>query len=263
MKKGICSLIMLIVFVLSFSASVFATETAMATSTNLIIDNADLLTFEEEASLFSELRVLQSEYDYDFVILTESSIDKPAESYADDYYDYNGYNKSGVLLLVSMSPRKWHISTSGECIKLLTDADLQAMSNDFASYLSNGDYYTAFDSYIGSCKYYLDNNSSDSLSGLITAKECFIAILVGIGLGAFLVFVLIKKQKSVAKKVTANNYLKSDSVNIRSGNDWFICRNIKRTPIQKKSGSNGSSGGNSSTHTSSSGSSHGGAGGSF
>ena len=77
-----------------------------------IIDNADLLSEDEEIALAKEIDPVKSRYDFEIVILTESSIyGEDPEAYADDYFDYNGYGENGVLFLVDMGERNWHIST--------------------------------------------------------------------------------------------------------------------------------------------------------
>ena len=54
----------------------------------------------------------------DVIVVTVASLDgKTAESYADDYFDFNGYglgqDRDGILLLLSMEDRDWAISTHG------------------------------------------------------------------------------------------------------------------------------------------------------
>ena len=52
----------------------------------------------------------------------------------------NGYGvnerSGGILLLVAMDDRKWHMSTGGECISIFTDAGLNYMQEQFVSALS-------------------------------------------------------------------------------------------------------------------------------
>mgnify|MGYP001030844085 CR=1 FL=1 len=52
-----------------------------------------------------------------------------------------GEDKSGILFLITMSERKWCISTHGEAIQIFTDAGQEYMTDNFGSYLSDGEYY--------------------------------------------------------------------------------------------------------------------------
>ena len=79
-----------------------------------VVDDADLLTENEEKSLENQIKAITDEYDFDVVLVTADTLGgKSPMEYADDYYDYNGYgaNKDcdGVLLLVSMEDRDWWI----------------------------------------------------------------------------------------------------------------------------------------------------------
>ena len=56
------------------------------------------------------------------------------QDYADDFFDYNDYgmgeDKSGILFLITMSERKWCISTHGEAIQIFTDAGQEYMTDN-------------------------------------------------------------------------------------------------------------------------------------
>ena len=90
-----------------------------------LIDNADLLTGEEESNLLAKLDEISDRLSVDVAVVTEDSIgDKTPREYADDFYDYNSYkyNPDGVLLLISMEERDWYITTTGSAITTITDA---------------------------------------------------------------------------------------------------------------------------------------------
>ena len=82
-----------------------------------LVDRADLLSELEEEELEARLDEISERQQADVVVVTVNSLDgKSAQDYADDFYDYNGYgigtDKSGILLLVSMEARDWHITTT-------------------------------------------------------------------------------------------------------------------------------------------------------
>ena len=61
----------------------------------LLVDNAGLLTEEESNALLNKLEDISQKYENEVGIVTVNSLEgKTAEAYADDYYDYNGYDFS-------------------------------------------------------------------------------------------------------------------------------------------------------------------------
>jgi len=97
MKNKIFALIFALVFCFSSVCTVFAARDSV-----LLVDNDDLLTSFEEDEILEMLEDVSSKHDMDIVIVTEYSLgDKSAMEFADDYYDYNGYKKDGILLRVS------------------------------------------------------------------------------------------------------------------------------------------------------------------
>ena len=64
---------------------------APAGGASRLVDNADLLTEEEENLLLARLDEVSQRQQFDVVIVTASSIDgKSPMAYADDFFDYNG-----------------------------------------------------------------------------------------------------------------------------------------------------------------------------
>lgn len=236
-----------------------------------VIDDAGLITVEQANALEEKLNEISTRQGFDVVVVTTNTLDgKTAEAYADDYYDYNGYGQGdsfdGCLLLVSMEDRDWHISTTGYGITALTDAGIDYISDHFVSYLSDGNYNLAFNTYADlvdefvthaktSSPYDVGNLPKDAkkfeikflLYGLITG---FIAALI-------IVSVLKAQLKSVSHKTEANEYLVEGSLCVTNQSDTFVTAHVSKTRREK------SSGGGSSTHTGSSGTSHGGGGGKF
>ena len=114
--------------------------------------------FEEE--LETKLNQISEDYDCDIVVDIEESIDgMDPTAYADDFFDYNDYgmgeDKSGILFLITMSERKWCISTHGEAIQIFTDAGQEYMTDNFGSYLSDGEYYEGFMKFADLCEEFI------------------------------------------------------------------------------------------------------------
>lgn len=280
MKRFIAFLTSLFVL-LSLTISVFAAD-----GLPYVVDNADLLTAEEESILEAYCESESTKLNFDIVVLTVDSLEgKTAEAYADDYYDYTGYgygeNHDGCLLLVAMDDREWHLSTTGYGITALTDAGIDYISEHFLDDLSSGDYNDAFkmyaylvstfvqqaqtgeaydynnldeyDAYYDSDDYY-SSGDSESLFGIASV----VGVVGGIIISLIVISILKGKMKTVYHKAQANDYLVSDSLKITGAHDIFISSHISKTARESKS-----SGGGSSTHSGSSGTSHGGGGGRF
>ena len=69
-------------------------------------DEAGLLSEDEADSLLARLDEISERQSCDVIVVTVASLDgKTAESYADDYFDFNGYglgqDGDGILLLLS------------------------------------------------------------------------------------------------------------------------------------------------------------------
>lgn len=115
-------------------------------------DEAGLLSEDEADSLLAQLDEISERQSCDVIVVTVASLDgKTAESYADDYFDFNGYglgqDGDGILLLLSMEDRDWAISTHGFAITAFTDAGQDYMTDHFLSYISDGEYAQGFQKY--------------------------------------------------------------------------------------------------------------------
>ena len=212
-----------------------------------LVDNADLLTEAQEQNVLSVLDRLSEKHECDIVIVTTNHTgSKTMMEYADDYFDYNGYSANGVLLLVNMQKRDMWISTSGTCIDEIPNVDV--LFNQFADYISFGDYEEGFIVFAEAC--------SDELSPNVFA--CIvIAVIAGLIVALIGTGILKKQLVSVQKNDNANSYVREGSLNLTVNSDRFLYRNVSKTVRQSSSSSGGS------THRGSSGRSHGGGGRSF
>ena len=223
MVPFISSLVLLLSFVTIVSADI-----------NFVVDDANLLSSEEEQQLREDLASFKEQYNMDAVIVTSNDLGgKSQMDYADDYFDYNGYgvgeDKSGLLLLIDMDDRKVWISTSGEAIKYFTDSRIQNIVDDITTQLKNADYFEGCNG-LG--------------AGLIVAS---------------VVSLLVVNSYKNSKSISTANYVDRNSIVFTRKKDRFISTYTSKTKIER----NNSSSGGSSTHTSSSGNTHGGGGGSF
>lgn len=233
---------------------------AAAQTLPLVVDHAQLLTESEDAELTEELERIRRDYGIDVVVLTVPTLaGQSTQSYADDYYDENGYGADGVLLLVDMQERQWYISTAGQCVYRV---DAEELAEGFLDDLSAGRYCDAFLAFAAGCEkaIYIEQESdfiltdSDGVTQGSGAAGKTVLICLGIGLAVGLIVVLVMKSQlnTVKSQTGAANYV-SERLNLTRSADMFLYHTTTRREKPK----------NNSTHTSSSGRSHGGGGGRF
>ena len=122
----------------------------------LLVDDADILSNAEEVSLLNKLENISSKSKFDVAVVTVKNIDdRTMQEYTDDFYNYYGYGQNerndGILLLVSMREREYHITTTGRCISIFTDARLKDIMRAIEPKLRNADYIGAFNEFAVYC----------------------------------------------------------------------------------------------------------------
>ena len=232
------------------------------------VDYTDTLSSDELDTLSSKLDDISAKWGVDVVCVLDTDYESytySATSYADDYYDYNGFRYDGIALAVFTVSREWAISTKGSAISTFTDKGQSNIISDIKSYMSNGDYYEAFSSFADKCDEYLqyekDNGKAKSDS---SGKNLIIAIAISVVIGVIVGFIgsgmMKSKLKSVKFQSGAANYVVPNTFNLSNAQDVYLYSTVTKT--RRDSDSSSGSGG-SSTHSSSSGSTHGGSSGSF
>ena len=265
-----------LVLAATLAVPAFAVEGGFADLYYRMNDSAGVLTEDEDNELEDALEELSLRQNFDVVIATIESLESvdytSMEEYADDLYDFcqfgYGADRDGVLLLVSVGDRKWHISTCGYGITAFTDAGIQYLGEQMKPFMAEGDYAAAFrtfvqwsDTYIDAARaghpYDVKNLPREPLS----LMYLFLAVGIGIVLAWVVVHVMKSQLRSVAFQENAASYVREGSMNLTNSRELFLYRDVQRTKHVEERDSDSSGG--SSTHTSSSGTTHGGGGGSF
>jgi uncharacterized protein len=224
-----------------------------------VYDNADLLSEEEEESLNQKCMEAAQKYKADFVIVTADSLEgRTAEQYADDFYDYNGFGYeeqmgTGTLFLIAMDEREVHFSASGDCEKVFKYSSDKIVEG-VTPYLSDGDYYNGFVTYIEKTGEYIKNGGRSNSQHVI---DLMIQIVASLVVASITIWIMYSGSRS---KMTVNGYTYASGhkSEVLQHHDVFqrtttVRRHIDRSP---KGGSGGS-------HVGSSGNSHSGSGGRF
>ena len=221
-----------------------------------VIDNADLLTDSQEAELGSKLNEYSSARGCDIVILTEPDMEHEdftfngtVQDFADSYYELKDFDKDGVLIFVTLDDGEGYrmvwISTSGKCIKRLTDEEQTDILGSVRTDLTNDEYYKALST--------MADEVSDKLAIRLKWYMLPLAIVIGFALAMIIMGVIRGKLKTVEMQRGAANYVRPNSMRVTASRDTYLYSHVSRTA--KQSSSSGSS-----THTSSHGGTHGGSG---
>ncbi|MCL2266756.1 MAG: TPM domain-containing protein, partial [Treponema sp.] len=144
-----------------FILSLVLCSAVPAFSKERIIDNAGLLSPNQKTILDNRINSISEKYNFDIVIVTERNISSmnPME-YADDYYDFYGYgfgqDRDGCLFLQVTDTRDYWISTSGKAIKILNDYAFDKLESDLLKFLSAGNNYEAYNTYLQNWSEFLE-----------------------------------------------------------------------------------------------------------
>lgn len=231
-----------------------------------VVDAENLFTASEKKALEDKINEIKDAYECDVVIVTVRSFGyKSAMSYADDFYDYNGYGlkNGGILLLISESEGEYWISTSGKAITVFDNQKLDDVDDKVYKELKEHDFYSAAQNFLSQSekvlKSYVNGTPYVEASDVIAAVV--IVLIIAIATGVISVLVMKNKMNNAKPQKTATAYQRQNSFNLTVSRDMFLYSTVRRVP--RANSNNGRGGGGGRTHTGSSGRSHGGRGGRF
>lgn len=247
-------------------------------------DLADILTDEEEASLQEECISVGENNEIDILILTTDSVPVNRKVYLEDFYDANDtVLTDAVLILVNMEPdnRGVEIQGYGQCEFSISDDRIEQILDEIVPYLSDGDYYGAFSSYINEVDHYMSieatsdyvHTEQDNLNynenyyedahpdkGELLRKKTLFNLLIAVIAGAVSVSVMLIHSKG---EITVNSNTYLDPKNSRLLGHWDRYIRTTTTRVRKPQNNNSSGGFSGGGGVSSGGHSHSGGGRSF
>lgn len=258
MTKRIFAALFAVILILSAAMLPVSAE---ATYLTKLDDAAQVLSDSEKSSLQSTINEVSEACKCNLAFVTVKDLNGASfphngttRDYADMYYETNfGKNTDGIVVLLVLNngrgKRDIYISTSGKCIKRLSDSEREAIFDD------------ALDHHSPDSKGYYDflNNIAQGIKKAVPPHLKWymlpLAFLIGFGI-AMLILMFMKKQlKSVEMQRGAVNYVRPGSMSVTAARDSYLYSTVSRTARPKDSGS--------SSHTSSGGGTHGGGGRSF
>lgn len=241
------------------------------------VDSAGVLTTDELETLKSKLAQISDENNIDVGVVTVDYLDgKSAQEFANDLFEQNkfgkGENRDGILLLVATEDREWAMSTHGSAKEAFNEEGLDYLSGEFLPYLSDDDFYSAFENfadnvqelgtmYVAGDPYgeNYDDEENYPIEGESTEEEginnsVWIPLSIVIGCVISLVIMMMYKSqlKSVRSESRADDYLMD--MKLVKSQDIFLYRTVTRTMRPKNTDTGGSSSGGGSSYGGSSGS---------
>ena len=223
--------------VLYFPELTAATEAVARENEEFLYDEADLLTDSEETALVDKLTEVSHATNAQIVIATIASMDGgDIDSFVDYLYDSMGFgygaDHDGVLLLVCMDPREYRILSNGYAGVAIGPDQIDTLCDFMETYLPNGHYVAAFNSYADQCGEFLEYYQMGS--PFKVGKNLAISLIIGIIAGLIVVFVLKSQLKSVRKQDQAHRYVKPGSMTVDMQYDIFLYRTVTRTKKQER-----------------------------
>ena len=225
-----------------------------------VYDFAGVFTDDvEEVDLYNEIMKYKKRTNYEMVIVaTDNNNGKSFKDYAWDFYDYNYFEKDGILFLIDLQSRKYYVTTSGKAIDSYTDEECYYIEDELYDCMVDGDYYEAASYFITLADYYVDNNNSN-FSEYQSVGSRWFKVIIFSTIGTIIVIVIMAFMNRMVKKANSSrSYLNNDTKDIRTISDMFLGSSVSKIRIDTDSSSGG---GGSSISSGSSGSSHGGGGG--
>ena len=194
-----------------------------------------------------------------------------------------GDGRDGVLLLLSVSNRKYAAFVYGDKAELLfPDSALQQLEDGFLDDFRNDDWYGGFSDFVSGCEWYLQHVAEGGEAGVPvhneveisdstqedTADDSFslggalgLSLLISCVIALIVCMVFRSQMKSVRTQTTANQYVGNGGLNLTLSRDIYRYTSQKRRQIPRNDNNNNSTGGGhggagfsgSISHTSSSG----------
>ena len=217
-----------------------------------VIDDADVLSADDESTLEQAITLVREKYQFDVVLLTKTTIDgREARYYAGDYYDYNGFGYNDthdgiIILLVTGSEagsRDYAIVMTGRGERIFDDDAVYAIEYDILPPLRSSNYTTAMARFIRDVEARLEFYADYYTPVNRTKRVAPILLLIGAAVGAAVAFGLKSQMKSARKKNSASSYVREGSFQLNRVQDIYLYTTTTRRKIETSSSSGGGGGG--------------------
>jgi len=239
----------ILLLVVSLTVIFACITTVTAESQSRLIDNDDLLSSSEANLLQARLDELSTQQKCDIVVATVKTLNwEDPETFADNFYEENGFSQDGIMLLICMETRDWAYSLHGFAETAFTDDGIDYLTSKVKPYLSDEDFVAAFNKFADICDDFLAKAQAgepyDGKAMPISTTDILIRVGISLGIGALIslivLFIMKAPLKSVRRQPQADSYVRAGSMIVTNSSDMFLYHTVSRTP---RANSNSSSGG--------------------
>jgi uncharacterized membrane protein YgcG len=218
-----------------------------------ILDYADFLTGSEEEEVLAEIKEKSNKYDVKFYLITIEYWSSAAVSKFQNDFIYNNLNvaDNALILAIGGQPevegeyRQVKLYTRGQKVwdKVDYSAEFDIEQTVQNAFEQSGDYLSACLQYVGLSSKYLGSIIPDINMIRTFPQNVLISFIGALVIAAIILLVLrIKHNKGLKKELTAQNYLKSNSLRLDHSTDTFLHTHTSQTRIERDSSSGGGSG---------------------
>lgn len=266
--KKIWIRILVILFLLTLLPACINVEEVNAAAQQRLVDDGELLERDVRKELDRKLDKLARRYKLDVGILTvqdykmyDSTLPNySAEAFASSYY-YDrqfGFDEedSGILLVISMEERDWHIYIVGEARVAVNDYGFEYISERLVDKLGDDKYEEGIVRYVDDLeKFFQAYDKGEAYGSDNKVKETKrillyfgIAMIVSLALAIGMVQSMKIGMNTAKPQPAAREYVKQGSFVLTENQDLYLYSHTTRTARPKnESSSGGSSGGGSSS----------------
>jgi Domain of unknown function (DUF477). len=250
------SVLILSILILLFLGGTFLLPEGSADSPH-VHDDADLLTQEEEESLESLASEISDRHETEFVVYTTFDTEgKDIADYIGDLYDEGklGYEKphgNAAILAVDMENRVIQIMGFKKAETYLSNARIEQILDDITPMMSDGDYYSAFQTFLEEADEYMGMEpdegpgleygygpeedyagigSGESLESILA--KWWVQLILSFLIGGAVVAGLYTFTSGKRSTVNEGTYRDPKTSRILERRDVFVRRTVTRTKIE-------------------------------
>lgn len=254
-KRTLISLALAVLLLCGLACSAFATQAQLY----YVTDEAGLFTEEERETLENRAETLSEQYSFGIYIVIlpdyqdytfESSIERFAVSFYDEYDLGWGSDNAGTMLMLSMEERDYDLDFSGrQGSYAFTEAGRDKLLDRVLRYFRKDDFYGGFTEYLDVCEEYLlaaqqgspvgegEKSSYESGYGDVRplGEYAVIAAVAGVIVAVLTGICASAPMRSAKEKRDADQYVAHGGLNLRRRSDMFLRRSVSRRPRQTES----------------------------
>ena len=203
----------------------------------LLLDDAELLSEAEEASLLESMKTITEHGNAVFISIRDN-VYYDVERYADAFCDHRYGYESAVVFIIDMDTRYLWICSQGEIRDTITDDYAQTITDNIYTYASDGDYFI--------CAAKAFDQMNTLLEGKHIAQpmkyicNALLALIIALFINYFIVMIVSRSKKASVNQIINGIY---SNVNITNARADFTHQTKRYSPQSSGSSGGGRSGG--------------------